>query len=818
MTEPYFNFTFDNTYTISNVTFIFTTPMWSNKLPISSTLVKRLNGTSYDPTSKIWKDYGFWQKNTSASDTVGNPTVSIYNANTSNVNGAMNLVNAVNIASTSGFNNLNDREDVNYTLFNIARYIGTNKQRILQSYNEDSLYGFHGGKNGVAYYNKWMTSQTNKFMPITTWVISSTTPTSYRGNGTDYTTDSQLVLNYLPQLSINNKESSDCEVAEIIIYSSILTVTQIQQTELYLSGLYGIYGTNLVATMSGGANLSSAKNVFGNSSLSLISNSNSYLNVPQFNISTGTGISFSLWFNQPNLNSDNVSIFDFGEVTTNNISMYFKSNNLGISVYNGPSSFCQLENVLSNFVINTWNHVVWTISVDGTTWMIYLNGNLIQTITSSNYNNYSPSNNSGSPIYPKTTSLINSNFIGKSNTFPSKYYDGYIDEFKMFMTTITSDDVKYLFTNNTTYVVPPVSNSNKGCFFKKGIPIEPISGCISMYAGSTGTFTVGNNDLNYNIYTAYHNDNPEFVATVTKSGSVKSISDINVGTNKNILTTTQTAYTVIWTGYFLPDYTGTWTFNLSSDDGSYLWLGPTALANYMKSNSLINNGGSHGIQLVSSNIDLIAGTYYPIRIMTGNSGGPGDCIFSWERNSSSTLTDGTNYFWQGTTKINNINGWLYCDGSAYSRSTYVDLFNIIGTTHGEGDGVTTFNVPNLKSKYVRGINRNSNVPIQVGGKSTVRLTTDNLPPHSHDGPTDNSDWIHSHSVDIQGGGVRITNESTRTDTNNDFGDWNSSTQHEPYSMGSNGQHQHTFNTNPVGSSEPLSIIPPSLFINFIIKT
>jgi len=41
-------------------------------------------------------------------------------------------------------------------------------------------------------------------------------------------------------------------------------------------------------------------------------------------------------------------------------------------------------------------------------------------------------------------------------------------------------------------------------------------------------------------------------------------------------------------------------------------------------------------------------------------------------------------------------GWLMADGSAVSRSTYADLFGVIGTTYGAGDGSTTFNVPNLK--------------------------------------------------------------------------------------------------------------------------
>ena len=39
-------------------------------------------------------------------------------------------------------------------------------------------------------------------------------------------------------------------------------------------------------------------------------------------------------------------------------------------------------------------------------------------------------------------------------------------------------------------------------------------------------------------------------------------------------------------------------------------------------------------------------------------------------------------------------GWLICDGSAVSRTTYAALFAVIGTTYGEGDGNSTFNLPN----------------------------------------------------------------------------------------------------------------------------
>ena len=48
-------------------------------------------------------------------------------------------------------------------------------------------------------------------------------------------------------------------------------------------------------------------------------------------------------------------------------------------------------------------------------------------------------------------------------------------------------------------------------------------------------------------------------------------------------------------------------------------------------------------------------------------------------------------------------GWLACDGAAVSRTTYADLFAAIGTAFGAGDGSTTFNLPDLRGEFVRGL-------------------------------------------------------------------------------------------------------------------
>lgn len=49
-------------------------------------------------------------------------------------------------------------------------------------------------------------------------------------------------------------------------------------------------------------------------------------------------------------------------------------------------------------------------------------------------------------------------------------------------------------------------------------------------------------------------------------------------------------------------------------------------------------------------------------------------------------------------------GYLICDGAEISREIYKELFDIIGTTWGSGDGTTTFNLPNLIGKTIWGGN------------------------------------------------------------------------------------------------------------------
>ena len=65
-------------------------------------------------------------------------------------------------------------------------------------------------------------------------------------------------------------------------------------------------------------------------------------------------------------------------------------------------------------------------------------------------------------------------------------------------------------------------------------------------------------------------------------------------------------------------------------------------------------------------------------------------------------------------------GYLLCDGSAVSRTTYARLFTAIGTTYGTGNGSTTFNIPDGRGGTLRGAGTSSgytqNVTVTLGAK------------------------------------------------------------------------------------------------------
>lgn len=96
-------------------------------------------------------------------------------------------------------------------------------------------------------------------------------------------------------------------------------------------------------------------------------------------------------------------------------------------------------------------------------------------------------------------------------------------------------------------------------------------------------------------------------------------------------------------------------------------------------------------------------------------------------------------------------GWLKCDGAAVSRATYARLFAAIGTTFGAGDGTTTFNLPDARGEFLRGLDDGRGVDAgralgstQAGDNAahTHAGSSGSAGNHSHTGSTD---WAGSHN-------------------------------------------------------------------------
>jgi microcystin-dependent protein len=81
-------------------------------------------------------------------------------------------------------------------------------------------------------------------------------------------------------------------------------------------------------------------------------------------------------------------------------------------------------------------------------------------------------------------------------------------------------------------------------------------------------------------------------------------------------------------------------------------------------------------------------------------------------------------------------GWLACDGSAVSRTTYSVLFGVISTTWGTGDGSSTFNLPDLEGAFLRGTGSNDTHNMADGsdfaGPSVGSFENDQIQKHQHE--------------------------------------------------------------------------------------
>lgn len=165
-------------------------------------------------------------------------------------------------------------------------------------------------------------------------------------------------------------------------------------------------------------------------------------------------------------------------------------------------------------------------------------------------------------------------------------------------------------------------------------------------------------------------------------------------------------------------------------------------------------------------------------------------------------------------------GWLLCDGSAVSRTTYAGLFAAIGVAYGAGDGSTTFNIPDLKGRIPVGkdnmggtaANRVTTAGSSIdgatlgatGGAQNVQLTAAQNGAHTHSSSLNDPGHVHRFNVWASSG--------TSGNPSGGGGGFTTYGQTDSSSTGI------TLNNASSGTGSAHNNMPPSVISNYIIRT
>jgi hypothetical protein len=175
--------------------------------------------------------------------------------------------------------------------------------------------------------------------------------------------------------------------------------------------------------------------------------------------------------------------------------------------------------------------------------------------------------------------------------------------------------------------------------------------------------------------------------------------------------------------------------------------------------------------------------------------------------------------------------WLLCDGAAVSRIKYQRLFSVVDTSYGVGDDETTFNLPDFRGRFPRGVDEILKVG-EIGGHSRVQLTTEHLPSHSHSSGTLSTltAGYHSHSYQdpghdhggrtgngqFGGGGYRLGQNGNGNSYSEHSHSISRDETHITIEPVEGHQHEIEGQTETVGNGTSFSVVPPYQTVNYII--
>jgi len=154
---------------------------------------------------------------------------------------------------------------------------------------------------------------------------------------------------------------------------------------------------------------------------------------------------------------------------------------------------------------------------------------------------------------------------------------------------------------------------------------------------------------------------------------------------------------------------------------------------------------------------------------------------------------GSIILWGGT-EDNIPEGYLLCDGAAYPKQSaiYSELFDVIGTVHGEANNGTRFRVPDLRSKFVAGAAGGYDVA-EEGGLNRVELTEDELAAHNHGISIESTSHGHPEAnVTVENADAEHDHTASSSSRGSHSHSGSASKQNTGVSIRSAGQHSHGY--------------------------
>lgn len=204
------------------------------------------------------------------------------------------------------------------------------------------------------------------------------------------------------------------------------------------------------------------------------------------------------------------------------------------------------------------------------------------------------------------------------------------------------------------------------------------------------------------------------------------------------ITSTGTLAITFTSGYAIPTTSSQATWDTGYSERRQ-WDGGSTNLNAATARSSLGLVIGSNVQAWDADLDSISG-------LAGTSGLlKKTAANTWSLDTSAGVPTGSLFPFAGSSAPT---GYLLCDGTAVSRTTYATLFGVIGSTYGAGNGSTTFNVPDLRGRMALGAGtglglnasgtgtpagtaQTARTAGQWGGEETHLLTTAEMPAHNH---------------------------------------------------------------------------------------